>query len=35
LLAGFYEDADPDMLISKYIPTFIATRAIKPFNSKG
>lgn len=35
LLAGFYEDADPEMLISKYIPTFIATRAIKPFNSKG
>jgi SAM-dependent methyltransferase len=30
LLAGFYEDRDPDLLLSKYIPTFIASRAIKP-----
>lgn len=29
LLAGFYEDHDPEMLLSKYIPTFIASRAIK------
>ncbi len=29
LLAGFYEDRDPEQLISQYIPTFIATRAIK------
>jgi SAM-dependent methyltransferase len=35
LLAGFYEDLDPDMLLSKYIPTFIATRAIKPVAKKG
>lgn len=30
LLAGFYEDADPKHYISRYIATFIATRAIKP-----
>jgi SAM-dependent methyltransferase len=30
LLAGFYEDHDPEMLLSQYIPTFIASRAIKP-----
>jgi SAM-dependent methyltransferase len=30
LLAGFYEDRDPDILLSKYIPSFIASRAIKP-----
>jgi SAM-dependent methyltransferase len=30
LLAGFYEDHDPEMLLSKYIPMFIASRAIKP-----
>jgi SAM-dependent methyltransferase len=30
MLAGFYEDSDPEILISHYIPTFIATRAIKP-----
>ena len=30
LLAGFYEDLDPEILLSKFIPTFIATRAIKP-----
>jgi SAM-dependent methyltransferase len=29
VLAGFYEDRDPEMLLSRYIPTFIATRAIK------
>ncbi len=29
VLAGFYEDRDPRHLISKYIPTFIATRAVK------
>jgi SAM-dependent methyltransferase len=35
VLSGFYEDADPDILISNYIPTFIATRAVKPFDPKG
>ena len=33
LIAGFYEDRYPpqeDDLLSKYMPTFIATRAIKP-----
>lgn len=34
LLAGFYEDCDPEMLLSKYIPTFIASRAIKPQNTR-
>lgn len=29
LLAGFYEDRSPEQLISQYIPTFIATRAVK------
>ncbi len=30
LLAGLYEDALPDDLASRYAPTFIATRAVKP-----
>ncbi len=30
LLSGFYEDASPQHFISRYIPTFIATRAVKP-----
>ena len=30
LLAGFYEDRNPEMELSKYAPTFFATRAIKP-----
>lgn len=34
LLAGFYEDQDPEMLLSQYIPTFIASRAIKPQNTR-
>jgi SAM-dependent methyltransferase len=29
LIAGFYEDIDPEEILSKYIPYFIATRAIK------
>jgi SAM-dependent methyltransferase len=29
VLVGFYEDRDPQHLISQYIPTFIATRALK------
>lgn len=32
LLTGFYEDKDPEDEISKYISTFIATRAIKPLS---
>ncbi len=30
LLAGFYEDIDPTSLIGEFIPSFIATRALKP-----
>ncbi len=30
LLAGFYEDIDPQSLLCKYTPTFIATRVLKP-----
>jgi SAM-dependent methyltransferase len=29
LLAGFYEDIDPGEKIAEYLPTFIATRAVK------
>jgi SAM-dependent methyltransferase len=30
VLAGFYEDIDPDSILAKHIPFFIATRAVKP-----
>jgi hypothetical protein len=30
LIAGFYEDQDPEDLLSQYVPGFIATRALKP-----
>jgi len=30
LLAGFYEDKDPQDILSKHMPTFFATRAVKP-----
>jgi 2-polyprenyl-3-methyl-5-hydroxy-6-metoxy-1,4-benzoquinol methylase len=30
LITGFYEDRAPDDLLSSYLPTFIATRAIRP-----
>jgi hypothetical protein len=30
LLAGFYEDRDPGHLLATFLPTFIATRALKP-----
>jgi SAM-dependent methyltransferase len=30
LLAGLYEDYSPGYVISDYMPTFIATRAVKP-----
>jgi SAM-dependent methyltransferase len=29
-LTGFYEDIDPKSVLEKYLPTFIATRALKP-----
>lgn len=29
VLTGFYEDRDPDTYLSEFIPTFIATRALK------
>jgi SAM-dependent methyltransferase len=29
-LTGFYEDIDPDTILGKHIPTYIATRAVKP-----
>jgi SAM-dependent methyltransferase len=29
VLTGFYEDSDPEIPLSKYIPVFIATRAMK------
>jgi SAM-dependent methyltransferase len=34
LIAGFYEDADPGEALACYMPTFIATRAVKPKISK-
>ncbi len=30
LLAGFYEDSEPDRLLCHYMPDMLATRAIKP-----
>lgn len=30
VLVGFYEDADPDSILGRYIPSYIATRAVKP-----
>lgn len=30
LLSGFFEDADPAHPLARFLPTFIATRAIKP-----
>ncbi len=29
LIAGFYEDADPEELLSRFMPGFVATRALK------
>jgi hypothetical protein len=31
LLAGFYEDIQPQAALSEYTPTFIATKSIKPW----
>jgi SAM-dependent methyltransferase len=30
VLTGFYEDVDPDTILGKHIPSYIATRALKP-----
>jgi SAM-dependent methyltransferase len=30
VLTGFYEDIDPDTILGKHIPSYIATRALKP-----
>ncbi len=30
LLSGLYEDIDPTSVLQEYIPTFVATRAVKP-----
>jgi SAM-dependent methyltransferase len=30
VLTGFYEDRDPTHPLAKFLPTFIATRAVKP-----
>ncbi|MEW4568350.1 class I SAM-dependent methyltransferase [Tautonia sp. JC769] len=32
-LVGFYEDADPESPLGAYLPTFIATRSLKPGSS--
>ena len=30
VLTGFYEDIDPDTILGRYIPSYLATRALKP-----
>lgn len=30
MLIGFYEDIDPDTILGKHIPSYIATRVVKP-----
>jgi SAM-dependent methyltransferase len=30
LLTGFYEDTDPSSILARYIPSYVATRAMKP-----
>lgn len=30
VIIGFYEDIDPDTILGKYFPSFIATKALKP-----
>lgn len=32
VLTGFYEDVDPKHVLARYIPSFIATRAVRPAN---
>jgi hypothetical protein len=29
-LTGFYEDIDPDRILGKYTPSYIASKATKP-----
>jgi SAM-dependent methyltransferase len=33
LIAGLYEDVDPDDLLAQYVPGFIATRALRPLRA--
>ena len=35
LIAGFFEDSDPDDLLSRYVPGFVATRAVKPLRTEA
>ena len=30
VLTGFYEDIDPESVLGEYIPSYIATRALRP-----
>ena len=30
VLTGLYEDSDPDVVVGRYFPDIIATRAVKP-----
>ena len=30
VLAGFYEDIDPESVLGRHIPSYMATRAVKP-----
>ena len=30
LITGFYEDIHPETALARHLPTFIATRAVKP-----
>jgi hypothetical protein len=30
VLTGFYEDIDPDTILGEHIPSYIATKALKP-----
>jgi SAM-dependent methyltransferase len=34
LLAGFYEDRDPSHPLARFLPTFVATSAVKPGPSR-
>ena len=35
LLAGFYEDRDPTHPLARFLPTFVATRAVRPGSAVG
>ena len=30
VLTGFYEDIDPDTILGRHIPSYLATKAVKP-----